>query len=736
MLGKTLRIISILLITYATSVFAQEIDIQYANKYILEVWEQIDTEDMQAPELSFVLRTLEDMQDSARDCISDANQKLDAIKEIEKTSFSEAKIDIQAEDRKYIARKKQLHDTRLSECRLFIFRTNDLIVDIKRELDKASKSTIFRAKKPVWETVSNLNQPEVYKKGLKRLINRSGIVKLELGDYMVLLLSAFVFGVFGLYVQRLCKVQKRFLLGGEIGPLWASLVTGRRFAVPLFVSLGITIASRVTSSSSETILSALSLFFTEYVLFIMVAYFYRRVSLNEMKRAVWRRAYVGATFFLGIASVYHIIITQGVMPQLVELLNFATITTVAVVTLWSLWIVPNFFFYSQLSYRFHKELTVIFKTILLLVTIAVISLEFIGYRQLSLYTVQSTVYTLGIIIGVNILFNIGNRITTIIHNNLNKTAPIHGVEFTLLKILMYSIVISWAFLVILQMWGIPIVTVDAIQEALVTGFSIYNIEIIPLRFAIALIVFSMIQIIGKYISVLVARKRVINGEDDTQVAISSIIIYIVFAIALVSALFISGVDFTGLAIVAGALSVGIGLGLQNIVNNFVSGLILLIEKPIKPGDRILVGTTEGYVKKISIRSTRILTLLSEDMIIPNSELIANPVINYVFNDCYGKIMCAVGVAYGSDVSLVQKTLLEVAEAHPEVLNTQYTKPMVAFREFGDSSLNFEVWCTIKNINNKFMVRSELNTAIDQAFREKGIVIAFPQLDVHIIPQPT
>ena len=176
---------------------------------------------------------------------------------------------------------------------------------------------------------------------------------------------------------------------------------------------------------------------------------------------------------------------------------------------------------------------------------------------------------------------------------------------------------------------------------------------------------------------------------------------------------------------------GIGLGLQSIVNNFLSGLILLIEQPIKPGDRIKIDGIEGFVKKVSIRSTQIITPSKEDIIIPNSDLITHHVTNYMFSDKYWRVNCPIGVAYGSDTDKVCEALMEVAIAHPEVVNTPLNKPVVLFRSFGDSALLFELWCLIKDVNRKYVVTSELNLAIDQAFRKNNISIAFPQQDVHI-----
>jgi small-conductance mechanosensitive channel len=224
-----------------------------------------------------------------------------------------------------------------------------------------------------------------------------------------------------------------------------------------------------------------------------------------------------------------------------------------------------------------------------------------------------------------------------------------------------------------------------------------------------------------------------QGARDAVVTITG---YIMFVIALLAGLSAAGFDFGNVAIVAGALSVGIGFGLQNIVNNFVSGLILLFERPVRKGDWIAVGATEGIVKEIQIRSTRIQTFDRSDVIVPNSELISNQVTNWVLSNRSGRAIIPVGVAYGTDTEKVRNVLLAIAEENENVNKTGvFPKPVVLFRAFGESSLDFELRVFLRDIDNRLSVISELNFAIDKAFREEGIEIPFPQRDLHVKSLP-
>lgn len=192
----------------------------------------------------------------------------------------------------------------------------------------------------------------------------------------------------------------------------------------------------------------------------------------------------------------------------------------------------------------------------------------------------------------------------------------------------------------------------------------------------------------------------------------------------------AGIDMSSLSLLAGALGVGIGFGLQNITDNFISGIIILFEKPIKVGDRIVVGETEGDVINISVRATTILTNENVSIIVPNSEFISSRVINWSHNDRNIRFDIPVGVSYKEDPVEIRKVLLEVAAANPHVL--KHPEPHVFFDEFADSSLNFTlaIW-TSTHTDKPRRLKTELYFTIFEKFKEKGIEIPFPQRDVYI-----
>ncbi len=287
-------------------------------------------------------------------------------------------------------------------------------------------------------------------------------------------------------------------------------------------------------------------------------------------------------------------------------------------------------------------------------------------------------------------------------------------------------------LVLCRLWSSPSGW-EALAAKLKEGLPLGSLVLRPDRLYLALVLFSALIAVGHWArawldQVLIRRGRLDQGGRAAAVTLAG---YAAFALAGLATFVTLGVDLTSLAVVFGALSVGIGFGLQNIVNNFVSGLILLFERPIKVGDWIRVGDAEGIVRNLTVRFTELQTFDRTELIIPNSDLISQRVTNITRRDVIGRVILTVGVAYGSDARRVQELLLETVTAHPNVAAEDDDAPLVTFSAFGESSLDFEVRCILRDVTQRLKTHSELNLAILDAFAANGIEIPFPQRDVHM-----
>lgn len=256
-------------------------------------------------------------------------------------------------------------------------------------------------------------------------------------------------------------------------------------------------------------------------------------------------------------------------------------------------------------------------------------------------------------------------------------------------------------------------------------YAVWQLLLIPLLLLLAWFVYG---IVSKFIY---ARLDKSEMPPDVKLLIRRIYVIASLVVVVLIILTLLNVPLGAFAFVSGAVAIGVGFGAQNIINNFISGWILMWEKPIRIGDFLEIGDVKGTVETISTRSTRVRRVDGVHLLIPNSHLLENTVVNWTLIDKVTRCVVRVGVAYGSPVRKVQELIMRAVDDHPDTMDDP--APKVFFEDFGDNSLVFDAYFWIDASGEKDLrqVKSDIRFAIDESFNAAGIVIAFPQRDVHL-----
>lgn len=293
------------------------------------------------------------------------------------------------------------------------------------------------------------------------------------------------------------------------------------------------------------------------------------------------------------------------------------------------------------------------------------------------------------------------------------------------------IVIMVAVMALLAPWGIQSEDVVGTFTSAFFGFEIAGFSFSPSAILGAIVVFVVVIVATRGFQRWLDGRLLPQTSLDTglRTSIHTGVGYVGAAIAGLVAFSYAGLNLQNVAIVASALSVGIGFGLQSIVNNFVSGIILLAERPFKVGDRIEVGPNTGIVQRVSVRATQIQTFDNVTVIVPNADLISGQVVNWMHGDFSARLKIPVGVSYESDPEQVRRVLLEIAMDNPRVL--KIPEPFVSFTDFGADALQFTLFCHVGNINADAGAASDMRFEIAKRFREEKIEMPFGQRDIHL-----
>ncbi len=475
---------------------------------------------------------------------------------------------------------------------------------------------------------------------------------------------------------------------------------------------------------------------------------WRLVNMETDKAKRITKTFYISFFMIGVCAMLQHVADDS--NSSLELMYFISVLSTSIKALCTVWLIKRFFWEDvtvnesdeteeetsseEADSRTQRALRIIF--ISTVSAVVVIAISLFGYPRLSEYIVNRFMQTVLVVVGLLVLrkavLDLLKKILLLnfwVKRLRLRRELLSKIDFWL-SVTIDPIFMIMALLAVLTLWGVSTDILLQSIKKLFFGFKVGGVEI-----SLFLIILGVAIFFASITVVRILRRRLLENilshvdmDDGIKHSLASGFGFIGFMVSVFLAIAVMGGDLSNVALVAGALSVGIGLGLQNIVNNFVSGIILLFERPVKVGDWVIINGEEGKIKQINIRSTEVETFNRASLIIPNATLLSNSVTNLTHGNNWMRFKIKVGVAYGSDTQKVKQILLECAAANKKVLKKP--EPYVLFQDFGASSLDFELRGYSSNIWEGWSIPSDLRFEINRRFIEEGIEIPFNQLVVH------
>ncbi|MFS9507667.1 mechanosensitive ion channel [Legionella pneumophila] len=704
-------------------------DVKNANKQFDQINLQLSVQNLNLNNLNKAVETLGELSAQSDECIADIQKKINGVDVLIKQATSTGND--KGADLVYLNNQKHQLAELQSQCRLFSIRAQEAIEAYKSAILQLRQEKTLARTLPLWQLASKIINSSDNTKWINHTKEKFLLQDLPVYLWFCIVAGSFFISILILSKLRQSNVIRRYVKLKKIR--WSHITL-----LALFMMTGSFYGYISLFTGEEQLINSQFLLIKELFWFLCGTLFI--VCLFKVKKikAFFDWYAMDSEFFeilsIVIVAFYFLALSEQrlfdiweVNKIIVELTRsiflFLLLGTTAYFT--------HYFCRSHLHISFVKRHYNFIRYFIFALLSGCAILNINGFYTLAMQLTLSGIFTFFILYITILIGQSINKFYASLSYSQGKlnVIRIFGykkdqmlTEFYILKVTLKLVIVLLSVYLIGISWGFATDFIDTVYKKLLYGFTLANITIYPTRILFGIIIFCFLYLVSRAISTSISRHQQFENEEETQVAIASILTYVGFSIAVISGLLVAGFNFTGLAIIAGALSVGIGLGLQSIVNNFVSGIILLIEKPIRPGDRINIDGVEGFVKKIRVRSTQILTPVNEDIIIPNSDLITRRVVNYMLTDNYWRVNCEVSVAFGTNLNLVKDILLEIANKHDDVVKSGRNKPVVLFTSFADSALTFQLWCMIKDVNKKSTVKSELNFSIEEAFRKHDISI--------------
>jgi potassium-dependent mechanosensitive channel len=707
-------------------------DVDASRAQLEEIKTGIKQRVLDASDLAAALSDIETLYNAAKVCVKNNKKELKKVTELLEKTKEDASL--LKQDASYIFLQKEQVNKKyeITQCTLLMYKTYETKKIVQHELGTERDSTLFNKEAPIWVKIHesklfniDLDLDVFYRfSGVEELQQKHSFFWVGVVFIMALVLMYLASWLWSVMMSK----QKK-----------ASLLHGLTRYIPYFVFLSLMFFFFRQTFSGVYPRPLLALVFRYGLIFVValalcsavIAFFlkYKKISSVMARALQWR---VVVFLGIGLLGLFSTLIFRGQdLGSAVGLLKESIILMLlSLIFLSSFWVV---FSSSTVKERLSKRVTWFIKTCLFLVTIITIVAVCLGYYEFAMFFFPNILMTIVLLVVIKRLsILLGKAYTAVADPDRPLAYKLYQwtgippknklVELYVIRLLFNLALILWGIALLMIIWDVPQYYLLKTKDFFTADIKIFDVHVNIQHILRGLFAFCFIMLIGRALAGLTSMKsRSSDQKKYVRVTLVTMIHYASFVIGVFAALLIAGVNLSGFAIVAGALSVGMGFGLQSIASDFVSGLILIVNRPVKPGDHVVIDGEEGFIQKISILSTTLKTFEKSSMIIPNSNLVSKSVKNYTYRDKLSRITCTVILKNMIDIRRGQKALLEIASTHPEVLQDKLNQPKVLFSL--DPALTLKLWCFINDVNRKHIVLSELNQEIVKVFKKRDIEIS-------------
>nr|HAT8712749.1 mechanosensitive ion channel [Legionella jordanis] len=703
-----------------------------ANAQLNTIQTQLTKKKLTYEQLYNSVQLLQSLQKDAISCIQNGKEKLQQIDELvnnrEITSILLKEQDIRY---RHLMADRVKYVKAMTECILFNYHTAQTLSDIDATMAKTRVSTLLARSAPVWREFN----PKIFFNlhlNKQTLFRVSGIGHLHEVDLLLLagiLLTGFLLNFVFCFII-LPKIKHK------IPQLYHSLKNSE-LSLILALALADLYLHKLLAAIQPT--PTLLLFFNACFVYAAVAsllkfFLYLKIQFSNFSTSFINTIYLRSMLFATILWIGYcgtlLIRQQWVIPQLLNIRFIVFITLISLSFGWLMWLIFKFPLFESKAHWVKP-----IKTLLIFLFMFMIVMAWLGYSNFAMYFIPNVILTLLIFF---VLWKITLALGRLFHylNDPGRPASekFHAwlglkptqmlSEVFVIRLLLNFAVFVLSIFFLLKIWGVSQYNIDILRNFYLHGGSVYGIYITPVNIVRAAMLFCVFIMLGRALSTYVAGRSAFKKEKYRQDNIATLINYVVFTISLLIALFIAGANFTSLTVIAGALSIGIGFGLQYIASDLVSGILLLLHRPVVPGDRVEIENNEGYIKKIRLLSTQIRTLHHADVIIPNSNLVNKSVTNYTYRENkISRLKSQIILDSNSDLELAKTILLNVVKNNKKVIQEAPYEPRVLF-ELRPSPDRLHVLIDllyyVKNVAYKQSVSSEINFEILKALKENNL----------------